>query len=134
QGLAGARPHSPAAPPEARHLKRLADRLGVVQIDSVNVLVRAHHMPFFSRLGPYGDEHLERLAYGGRRRAWFEYWGHEASLLPLALHPLMRWRMERAARNEGIYGGLATFRAERPDYVDAVLAEVAARGPLGASD
>ncbi|WP_029008636.1 winged helix-turn-helix domain-containing protein [Azospirillum halopraeferens] len=131
QGLAGARP---GAAPEARHLRRLADRLGVVQIDSVNVLVRAHHMPFFSRLGPYDDGHRERLAYGGRRRAWFEYWGHEASLLPLALHPLMRWRMARAERGAGIYGGLARFGRERRAYIDAVLAEVAARGPLGASE
>ena len=84
---------------------------GVVQIDSVNVLARAHTLPAFSRLGRYRAADLHALAYGGRKRALFEYWGHEASLLPVALQPLLRWRMARAARGEGIYGA---HRAVRP--------------------
>src|SRR5687768_13355094 len=95
----------------ARHLERMFERLGLVQIDSVNVLARAHYVPFYSRSGAYDAVLLDRAAYG-KRRALFEYWGHEASLLRLDLYPLMRWRMERAARSEGIYGGLARFAAQ----------------------
>lgn len=132
QGFA-ARPEDPA-PVEARHARRMLDRLGLVQIDSVNVLVRSHYLPLFSRLGAYEAGLLDRLAYGGRRRCLFEYWGHEASLIPVAQQPLFRWRMARAERGEGIYGELARFAAERRPYIEAVLAEVAARGPLGASE
>ena len=79
-----------------------------MQIDSVNALVRSHYLPAFSRLGNYDRELLDDLAWGKpRRRALFEYWGHEASLLPLVLYPLMRWRMRRAANGQGIYQQLA---------------------------
>ncbi len=126
----------PAAtdPVEARHARRLIGRLGLVQIDSVNVLVRSHYLPLFSRLGPYEAALLDRLAYGGKRRTLFEYWGHEASLIPVEQQPLFRWRMARAERGEGTYGELARFAAERRPYLASVLAEVAARGPLGASE
>src|SRR5690349_18763740 len=90
QGFAEARP---AGPVGIRQIRRLIDRLGLLQIDSVNVLVRAHYLPLFSRLGPYDTAMLDRLAWGGRKRTLFEYWGHEASLLPLSSQPLMRWRM-----------------------------------------
>lgn len=125
---------SDAVAVEARHARRLIGRLGLVQIDSVNVLVRSHYLPLFSRLGPYEAALLDRLAYGGKRRSLFEYWGHEASLIPVEQQPLFRWRMARAARGEGIYGGLARFAVERRAYIDSVLAEVAARGPMGASE
>jgi uncharacterized protein YcaQ len=117
-----------------REVRRLIERLGAVQIDSVNVLARAHTLPAFSRLGRYRTEDLAALAYGGRRRALFEYWGHEASLLPVALQPLLRWRMERAARGEGIYAGLATFGREREALIDEVRREIADRGPLSAGE
>jgi hypothetical protein len=107
--------------------------LGALQLDSVNVLVRSHYLPLFSRLGPYAMDDLDRLAWGGRRRGLFEYWGHEASLLPLALHPLFRWRMARARAGE-TWGGLSRLARERPEFVDAVLREVSDRGPIGASD
>ncbi len=100
-----------------RHVSRVTERLGLIQIDSVNVLARAHLVPFFSRLGPYDTAHLERLAYGGRKRRLFEYWGHEASLIRVELQPHLRWRMERARAGQGIYGGLARFRNERPDFI-----------------
>jgi len=119
---------------EARHARRLIGRLGLVQIDSVNVLVRSHYLPLFSRLGPYEPALLDRLAYGGRRRALFEYWGHEASLIPVEQQPLFRWRMARAERGEGTYGELARFAVERRPYIESVLAEVASRGPMGASE
>ncbi|MFD1623499.1 winged helix-turn-helix domain-containing protein [Azospirillum griseum] len=130
----GAPPSTAETPVEARHARRMIDRLGLIQIDSVNVLVRSHYLPLFSRLGAYESGLLDRLAYDGRRRALFEYWGHEASLIPVAQQPLFRWRMERAERGEGTYGALARFAREKRAYVDQVLAEVAARGPMGASE
>lgn len=114
-------------------MRRVFERVGLIQIDSVNVLVRSHYMPAFSRLGAYDTRVLERAAWG-RRRELFEYWGHEASLIPLDLQPALRWRMERASRGEGIYGGLARFARERKDYIETVYAEIAARGPMGAGD
>lgn len=129
QGFADRRPTAPGA----RHLRRVFERVGLIQIDSVNVLVRSHYLPSFSRLGPYDPALLDRAAYG-RRRHLFEYWGHEASLIPLELQPALRWRMERAARGEGIYGGLARFGRERADFIEAVYAEIAQRGPMGAGE
>ncbi|MFO1158384.1 MAG: winged helix-turn-helix domain-containing protein [Reyranellaceae bacterium] len=133
QGFAAARPDGPA---NAGHVKRTIDRLGLLQIDSVNVLVRAHYLPLFSRLGNYDSEHLDRLAWGRRsQRGLFEFWAHEASLLPLDSQPLLRWRMQRAAENAGDgKGKLHTFRRERAAYIDEVLREIADRGPLAASE
>jgi uncharacterized protein YcaQ len=92
QGFAGARSEARSASgPSSRHeLARMADALGVLQIDSVNVIARAHTLPGFSRLGAYRTTDLDALAYGGCRRRLFEYWGHEASLLPVSLQPLLR--------------------------------------------
>jgi uncharacterized protein YcaQ len=122
-----------SGPRSAASLLRTVDRLGVLQIDAVNVLARAHYVPLFSRHGPYDTARVDAAAYGDSRKL-FEYWGHQASLLPVALQPLFRWRMERAASLGQIYGGLAQFVRERRGYVDSVLAEVAARGPLRASE
>jgi uncharacterized protein len=130
QGFGERRPRTPGR----RHLERMLARLGLVQIDSVNVLVRAHYMPAFSRLGAYDPALLDRAAYGGKRRTLFEYWGHEASLVRLDLHPILRWRMARAEKGEGIYDGLARFGEERRDFVRAVLREVEARGPISARE
>ncbi len=117
-----------------RRIGQAVDTMGLLQIDSVNVLIRSHYMPVFSRIGPYDRASLDRRAWKRRDRALFEYWAHEASLLPLNLHPLLRWRMARAARLQGIYGGLAKFARERKDYVAAVLDEVRDRGPVSARD
>src|SRR5258708_3723883 len=75
----------------AAHLRKLADRLIAFQIDSVNVVARAHYVPAFARLGPYPVEALDSLAY--TKHELFEYWGHAASLLPMSLYPLVRYRM-----------------------------------------
>ena len=120
------------ARPDAAAMQEVVDRLGVLQIDSVNVLVRSHYLPLFSRLGPYDVRMLDRAAYDGER-SLFEYWGHEASLLPVTLYPLMRWRMERAGRGDEMYPGLARWGRRNRAFIDAVAAEVAARGPLSAS-
>jgi uncharacterized protein YcaQ len=130
QGFADRRPEAPTG----RHLARALERSHLLQIDSVNVLVRAHYMPLFSRLGAYDRTLLDAAAYRRRRRRMFEYWGHEASLIRLDLHPLFRWRMERAARGEGVYGGLARFGRERRAFIEAVRREVEARGPLSAGE
>lgn len=116
-----------------KQLQVQIERLGVLQIDSVNALVRSHYLPAFSRLGHYEAGHLDELAWGrARRRRLFEYWGHEASLLPLELYPLLRWRMRRAADGQGIYSQLAKFGVERRDVLDSVLQAVRGRGALGA--
>lgn len=130
QGLAGPRP---AAEPTRRSFRSVAARLGVIQIDSVNVLTRTHYLPAFSRLGDYPREHLEAEAWG-QRPSLFEYWGHEASLLPVETQPLFRWRMAQARAGEGVWRSFARFGRERRDYIDQVLAEIARRGPVTGAD
>src|SRR5215475_9067745 len=129
QGFDGARGASRPAP---HRLMRALDHLGILQMDSVNVLVRSHYLPLFSRLGAYDTSHLDAAAYAGAQRVLFEYWGHQASLLPVDLHPLLRWRMARAERGLGLYRSLAQLGRRRRAYVDAILAEVAERGRAGA--
>ncbi len=130
QGFATPRPQTPI---NKRQLVKLIDRLGVVQIDSVNVVCRAHYMPAFSRLGAYPREMLEEIAWS-KRRPVFEYWAHEASLLPLASQPLFRWRMQDAHDGVGVWKGVARFRRERAEFIEKVLATLAMRGPLSASE
>ncbi len=127
QGLAAPRP----AAVDRRALRALVDRLGVVQIDSVNVLVRSHYLPAFSRLGAYDRAAFDSLAHAAPR-ALFEYWGHEASLLPVTLHPLLRWRMARA--HEQAWRGIRAIAKRKPQLVRDVLAVVRERGPIAASD
>ncbi len=122
----------PSGAPDRRHLRRVLRRTLLLQIDSVNVLERAHYLPAFSRLGPYDKALVDRAAY--RDRELFEYWGHEASLLPVALHPLLRWRMERARRLEEGWGGPLRAMRERPDFVAGVLDRVREQGPVGAGE
>ena len=130
QGFAAPRP---AGAINAGHLLRLLDRIALHQIDSVNVVSRAHYLPAFSRLGAYPRELIDRMAWGRPRRL-FEYWAHEASLLPFDMHPLLRWRMGRAARGEGLWRSMRAFARERKKEADAVLARIEAEGPLAASD
>lgn len=129
QGFQASRPNAASA----RHFRRTVQRLGVVQIDSVNVVTRTHYLPKFSRLGHYDRETLEAEAWG-KRRSLFEYWGHEASLLPMESQPLFRWRMARAESGDGVWSGLAKFRRERGDYIDNILAEIEKRGPVTGGD
>lgn len=121
------------APIKQRQLRAQIERLGVLQIDSVNALVRSHYLPAFSRLGHYDPTQLDELAWGtSRQRALFEYWGHEASLLPLDLYPLLRWRMRRAANGLGIYRQLADFGRQQQEVIRRVLQAVREQGALGA--
>lgn len=128
QGFGRAQPPTPGR----SHVRDVARRLGVIQIDSVNVVTRTHYLPGFSRLGDYPREALETEAWGARR-GLFEYWGHEASLLPMEMQPLLRWRMARAEAGE-MWSGLSRFGRERRDYIDGVLKEIERRGPVTGAD
>ena len=121
---------APVGTVDRRHLRRVLRRTNLLQIDSVNVFQRAHYLPAFSRLGSYDTGLLDQLAY--RDRELFEYWGHEASLLPVRLQPLLRWRMERARNLEEGWGGPLRAMRERPEFVAQVLRLVEERGPVGA--
>jgi uncharacterized protein len=132
QGFAA--PRMGDAAPDWRRLRAGVRRLGLLQIDSVNVLARAHYLPLFSRFGPYDRALLDAKAYRRDPAALFEYWGHEASLLPVETQPLLRWRMARAERLDGVYGRIGRLVRARPGFVDAVLAEVMARGPVRAAE
>jgi uncharacterized protein YcaQ len=111
------------AKPTIAHLRKLAARIHAFQIDSVNVLARAHYVPGFARLGPYPMDALDVLAY--RKRELFEYWGHAACLMPVALYPLVRYRMHANETRE-------YMRSKRGSYMAKVYAEVAERGPISA--
>lgn len=131
QGFGEARP---TQPPSRRHLSKVLSRTHLLQIDSVAAVVRAHYMPLFSRLGPYPVSLLDD-AMAGRKRLLFEYWAHEASLLPLQTWPLLQWRMRRARENDAneIYKGLARWADANRGLIDEVFAEIAERGPIAAS-
>ncbi|HET6479211.1 MAG TPA: crosslink repair DNA glycosylase YcaQ family protein [Actinoplanes sp.] len=128
QGFADPRPGGAT---DLRHLRRVLRRVHLIQMDSVNVLQRAHFMPLYSRLGPYPVQLLERAAYR-KPRDLFEFWGHEASLITTDLQPLFRWRMARAA--ELAWGGMRRVAEEQPDLVARVLDVVRARGPITAAE
>jgi uncharacterized protein YcaQ len=129
QGLTGTRASSA---PTRRHLRKALAQTGLFQIDSVNVLARAHYLPAYSRLGPYDVDLLDRMAF--KHREMFEYWGHEAALLPVELHPLMRSRMAYWESRLTTWDRLKRVLKERPGYVEAVYQEVVDRGPVSAGE
>jgi len=126
QGLAGRRPRRT---PRAPHFAAYLERQGIVQLDSVNVLARAHYLPFFSRMGPYDRAALDSYLWSADT---FEHWGHEASVMRRDLLPAMHHRMMRpnawkaAVRDE--------LERERPGLLQAVVDAVAADGPLTAGE
>jgi uncharacterized protein len=111
-----------------RHIRDTLQRLQLVQLDSVNVAVRSHYMPFFSRLGAYDRSLVDSDLY--TRRTAFEYWAHEASLVPIEQYPLFRHRMED---NRWMRWHVRIAR-DHPDYIKRVLEEVRARGPIGTAE
>jgi uncharacterized protein YcaQ len=132
QGFADPRPSGRI---DSRHVRKALDRIGVLQLDSVNVFCRSHYMPLFSRLGPYPRELLDKLAAhtaGPIRRELFEYWAHEASLVPVELQPLLRWRMERASKEA--WGGMQRVARDKPELLEQVFDLVADQGPLRAGE
>jgi uncharacterized protein len=125
----------PSRPPSAGQIAALVGRLGALQLDSVNVFVRSHYMPVFSRLGPYDRARLDRIAgHGDGRvdRRLVEYWAHEASLIPVGLHPLFRWRMADVDREA--WGSISRVAREQPELVAQTLELVAREGPIRARD
>ena len=126
QGLAVPRPSRAVG---IRDVQAAVNRLGQFQIDSVNVVTRAHLVPLFSRLGPYDTALLERAASEPPRRL-FEYWGHAASLLDVSLQPLLRFRMRDGFRD--VWSGVERVAREQPALVEQVREQVAARGPVTA--
>jgi uncharacterized protein YcaQ len=130
QGFARAR--AAVRPGDRRQLRWLFERVGVLQIDSVNVLSRSHYLPGWSRLGGYSRAALDDYVH--RDRHAYEYWAHEASFVPIGWEPLLRWRAAAALAGAGMWKGLARFGRERSDYVAKVLAEVEAGGPVTPSE
>jgi uncharacterized protein YcaQ len=129
QGFAERRPEAPSR----RHLMKTIERLGVLQIDSVNVVSRTHYLPLFSRLGAYPRAMLEDLAWG-KKPALHEYWMHEASLAPWSTQALMRWRMEDAAAGVGTWKGVAQFLRTHGDFIDRARSMIETRGPMSAGE
>ena len=113
---------------DVRHFRRVLERVGLIQLDSVNVLERSHYLPMFSRLGPYDRSAFDRwTAHSGEL---FEYWGHEASLIPVGLYSTFGFRMDQMKP----WGNVRRLIDERPEYVDGVLRHVVDRGPTTVSD
>ncbi len=117
----------PAGPVTARHYKRVLERMSVLQLDSVNVVCRSHYLPVLARLGRYDRGALDRFLY--RSGHAFEYVSHEASITAQDLHPLFRWRMSRHR-----WRVHQVAEADTSPYVQAVLEEVAADGPLSVKE
>ncbi len=122
QGFADKRP----AVPTMRTFQRTLARTGVLQVDSVNVLQRAHFMPAYSRMGPYDVDLLRRAqsSTGQRPRRLVEYWAHVQALMPVELWPLMRHRMEHY---RGKRGKWSIVEAE-PGLEESLIAEIRERG------
>jgi uncharacterized protein YcaQ len=127
QGFAEPRPGGVVG---RRQMRALVDRIGLLQIDSVNVLARAHELPPFTRLGPFRRSLIAESAE--RHRDLFEFLGHAACLLPTRTQPLWRWRMERS--RDTWRGDVDRIERERPGYTQAVLDELRDRGPLTAAE
>ncbi len=122
-----ATPH-PTGRIDVRHFRRVLERIGLLQLDSVNVLERSHYLPMFSRLGPYDRPAFDRWTASSGEL--FEYWGHEASLIPVDRYPTFRFRMGEMKP----WGSVRRLLDERPGYIEDVLGQVAERGPLTVAD
>jgi len=127
QGFASPRPSGRV---DRRHLRKVLDHIGLIQIESVNVLVRSQELPLFSRLGDHPRTLIPDATADGEL---FEYWCHEASHLPTSMHRLVRWRMDDA-RNGTMWPGLQKFAKSKPKFVQEVRDRVYNDGPLVAGD
>ena len=127
QGFATPRPTGRI---DRRHLRRVMDAVGLIQIDSVNVLVRSQEMPLFSRLGNHPRTLIPDATDAGEL---FEYWCHEASHLPVSMYPLVQWRMEEA-RNGSMWPGLQRVAKSKPKLVKEIRDRIYNDGPIVAGD
>ncbi|MBX2832772.1 MAG: winged helix DNA-binding domain-containing protein [Rhodospirillales bacterium] len=122
-------------PVTKRRIMKAIRKTNMLQVDSVNVLTRAHYMPIFSRLGVYDPALLDDIVWGkARDRKLFEYWGHEASMIPVEDYPLYRWRMEDAKSGMGTWGRIARIQREKPDLIKGILDHIEREGAVGSSD
>ncbi len=112
---------------DRRHLRRAVDQMGLIQIDSVNVLVRSQELPLFARLGPHPRTLIDDAT---RHGDLFEFWVHEACHVPIELYPLQRWAMQAHPR----WTSLRSWAAQNRSLVDDVLERVRTDGPIVASD
>ena len=119
----------PASKATQRHVSSLISRLGVIQIDSVNVLVRSQELPLFSRLGNHDRNAIPKAT---ESQKIFEYWGHEAAHLPVEIHPLFRWKMEAARLGKARHWGLTSFYDDNKAFVKRMLKHVETNGPTTA--
>ena len=125
QGFTGRRPVSS---PSRAGIEKVVHGLRVLQLDSVNVFERSHDLPVFSRCGPYDRTRLDSLT--GDPPVLMECWAHEAALVPVEDHPLFEFRrIQMRAR----YGDREIYR-DNPRLRARLLAQIAERGPLRASD
>lgn len=115
---------------DRRHLRRVLDRVGLIQIDSVNVLVRSQELPLFARLGNHPRSLIPDATAAGEL---FEYWGHEASHIPTRDHHLYRWKMEAAARGAA-WGNVLELQRRAPQLVEDIHRRVELEGPVVAGD
>jgi len=114
-----------------RQVQRVISQVAQFQVDSVNVCVRAHYMPLYSRLGPYDRAVLDRAVNAKPRRV-YEFWGHAASLIDVELAPAFRFRGEEHRQRP--WNMMREVLASKPELVDKVYAQVAERGPLTARE
>jgi len=124
QGFNNARPTGRV---DRRHLRKVLDHIGLIQIDSVNVLVRSQELPLFARLGPHPRTLIADATKAGEL---FEYWVHEACHVPVEQRPLYGWMMAGHPR----WKGMREFAAERGELIQSVLDRLRDEGPLVASD
>lgn len=126
QGFARPRP----ATVGTRQLNALIDRVGLLQLDSVNVFERSHYLPVFARLGHYDKASLDALTFA-RRGRYVEYWAHEAAVIPVETWPLLRWRMEDYRQKHA--ADLEAWAHGNRSMIDWLKAELAEKGPMPAS-
>lgn len=112
-----------------RQLNKEIDRLGLLQIDSVNVFERSHYLPLFARLGAYNRTALDQLTFA-RKGRYVEYWAHEAAVIPVDTWPLFRWRMEEFRQRDS---NASSWASEHAGILDWLRSELADKGPIAAS-
>ena len=110
-------------------LRRFVEDVGGLQLDSINVLDRAHYLTVWSRFGPYDRVRLDRLVY--RRRLLFEYWAHAACLVSTSTLP---WWRRAMLDYRTRHTGWSDWLRRNPKVLAEVKAAISANGPMGGAD
>ncbi|MGI9667002.1 MAG: winged helix-turn-helix domain-containing protein [Acidimicrobiia bacterium] len=127
-GAQGFTQSKPQGTVSSRQFRRVLNALGLIQLDSVNVCVRTHYMPFYSRLGPYDMGKLDTWLNESEEN--FEYWAHEAAVLPVDRYPLWRWKMDEMQP----WRRAQALMDAHPELLGSVLSQVETNGPLTVRD